>query len=102
MLTPQHLRLVAIATFLVVACLASWITVFGGGSILGGGGVTYTVVFDAGSTGNRVHIFKFQDSPTGPKLLNEVFHAEKPGFRDVAVDAQKARLTPVRRTCDAV
>jgi len=89
-LTPQHLRLVAIATFLVVACLASWITVFGGGSILGGGGVTYTVVFDAGSTGNRVHIFKFQDSPTGPKLLNEVFHAEKPGFRDVAVDAQKA------------
>jgi Golgi nucleoside diphosphatase len=48
------------------------------------------VVFDAGSTGNRVHVFKFQASPSGPKLLNEVFHAMKPGFRDVASDAQQA------------
>ena len=90
-LTPQNLRYLAIATFVVVVGIFSWITMFSeGGSFLGGGGATYTVVFDAGSTGNRVHVFKFQNSPSGPKLLNEVFHAMKPGFRDVASDAQKA------------
>lgn len=90
LLTPQNLRHLATATFLVVAGIFSWITMFSGGSFLGGGSATYTVVFDAGSTGNRVHVFKFQSSPSGPKLLNEVFHAMKPGFRDVASDAQKA------------
>jgi apyrase len=58
--------------------------------VFSGGAATYTVVFDAGSTGNRVHVFKFTESAKGPQLQNEVFHAMKPGFRDVAADAQQA------------
>ena len=88
--TPQNLRLLAISVFVVVASVFGWITMFSGGGIFGGGASTYTVVFDAGSTGNRVHVFKFADTAQGPKLLNEVFHAMKPGFRDVASDASKA------------
>ena len=51
--------------------------VFGGG---GGGDARHVVVFDAGSTGNRVHVFEFENTRDGtpPRLVDEVFHAEKP------------------------
>ena len=54
--------------------------VFGGG---GGGDARHVVVFDAGSTGNRVHVFEFENTRDGtpPRLVDEVFHAEKPGLK---------------------
>uniref|UniRef100_A0AAY4B0P1 nucleoside diphosphate phosphatase n=1 Tax=Denticeps clupeoides TaxID=299321 RepID=A0AAY4B0P1_9TELE len=44
--------------------------------------VFYGVMFDAGSTGTRIHIYKFiQKDPVGlPVLDNEMYHAVKPGL----------------------
>ena len=70
--------------------------VFGGG---GGGDARHVVVFDAGSTGNRVHVFEFENTRDGtpPRLVDEVFHAEKPGFKEMAKDphAAAALLDPL-------
>ncbi|XP_072121769.1 ectonucleoside triphosphate diphosphohydrolase 6 isoform X5 [Mobula birostris] len=41
----------------------------------------YGVMFDAGSTGTRIHVFKFtQMANESPKLANETFKALKPGL----------------------
>ncbi|XP_076834246.1 ectonucleoside triphosphate diphosphohydrolase 5 [Brachyhypopomus gauderio] len=42
----------------------------------------YGIMFDAGSTGTRIHIYKFiQKDPAGlPVLDNEMYHAVKPGL----------------------
>ena len=73
--------------------------VFGGG---GGGDARHVVVFDAGSTGNRVHVFEFENTRDGtpPRLVDEVFHAEKPGFKEMAKDphAAAALLDPLVAT----
>ena len=62
---------------------------FGGG---GGDDARHVVVFDAGSTGNRVHVFEFENTRDGtpPRLVDEVFHAEKPGFKEMAKDPRGA------------
>ncbi|XP_013879070.1 ectonucleoside triphosphate diphosphohydrolase 6 [Austrofundulus limnaeus] len=50
----------------------------------------YGIMFDAGSTGTRVHIFRFQmDSKGAPKLDHEMFRAIKPGLSAYADDPQK-------------
>ena len=73
--------------------------VFGGG---GGGDARHVVVFDAGSTGNRVHVFEFENTRDGtpPRLVDEVFHAEKAGFKEMAKDphAAAALLDPLVAT----
>ena len=73
--------------------------VFGGG---GDGDARHVVVFDAGSTGNRVHVFEFENTRDGtpPRLVDEVFHAEKPGFKEMAKDphAAAALLDPLVAT----
>lgn len=43
---------------------------------------TYAVVFDAGSTGSRVHVLKFEKSASGLLLLEDTFDAIKPGLGD--------------------
>jgi apyrase len=47
------------------------------------------VVFDAGSTGNRVHVFKFSSDVDGVTLVSETFAAKSPGFRDLASKGAK-------------
>uniref|UniRef100_A0A3Q1GXD0 nucleoside diphosphate phosphatase n=1 Tax=Acanthochromis polyacanthus TaxID=80966 RepID=A0A3Q1GXD0_9TELE len=43
--------------------------------------VFYGIMFDAGSTGTRIHIYKFiQKDPELPVLDNEMYHAVKPGL----------------------
>lgn len=55
-----------------------------------GDGFQYGVMFDAGSTGTRVHVFKFQIENQGaPRLDHETFRAIKPGLSAYADDPQK-------------
>ncbi|NWR78724.1 ENTP6 diphosphohydrolase, partial [Centropus unirufus] len=53
--------------------------------------VFYGIMFDAGSTGTRIHIFKFAQQPKGtPKLTRETFKALKPGLSAYADDVEKS------------
>ena len=97
--TPSNVRSIAVGALALLALSLLWM------SLLGDGGETYSVVFDAGSTGNRVHVFKFAPGPDGPVLVDEVFRASKPGFSAVAADpaAAAALLDPLIATArDAV
>ncbi|XP_012600993.1 LOW QUALITY PROTEIN: ectonucleoside triphosphate diphosphohydrolase 6 [Microcebus murinus] len=53
--------------------------------------VFYGIMFDAGSTGTRVHVFQF-DQPPGeiPTLTHETFKALKPGLSAYADDVEKS------------
>ncbi|XP_036402559.1 ectonucleoside triphosphate diphosphohydrolase 6 [Megalops cyprinoides] len=52
----------------------------------------YGIMFDAGSTGTRVHIFKFVlEENVAPKLSHETFKAIKPGLSAYADDPDKCR-----------
>ncbi|XP_074756824.1 ectonucleoside triphosphate diphosphohydrolase 6 [Athene noctua] len=53
--------------------------------------VFYGIMFDAGSTGTRIHIFKFTQRPKEtPKLTHETFKALKPGLSAYADDVEKS------------
>lgn len=68
----------------------------------GGGGAIYSIVFDAGSTGSRVHVLQFaRDASTGKLLLGPtVFDSVKPGLSSYAGDpaAAAASLRPLVET----
>ncbi|XP_067092617.1 ectonucleoside triphosphate diphosphohydrolase 6 [Osmerus mordax] len=52
----------------------------------------YGVMFDAGSTGTRIHIFKFKvEHNEAPKLAHETFKAIKPGLSAYADDPDKCK-----------
>ncbi|NXO81357.1 ENTP6 diphosphohydrolase, partial [Sitta europaea] len=52
--------------------------------------VFYGIMFDAGSTGTRIHIFKFAQQPREtPRLTHETFRALKPGLSAYADDVEK-------------
>lgn len=63
----------------------------------------YSVVFDAGSTGSRVHVFKFKVTDTGLELLSDTFEQLKPGLSSYADEPQKAAesLKPLMTTAIA-
>mmetsp|Transcript_4525 Transcript_4525/g.7673 ORF Transcript_4525/g.7673 Transcript_4525/m.7673 type:complete len:453 (+) Transcript_4525:180-1538(+) len=50
----------------------------------------YAIVFDAGSTGSRIHVFKFQLGKAGLQLLSDTFEQLKPGLSSFADDPVKA------------
>uniref|UniRef100_A0A8C0RRA3 nucleoside diphosphate phosphatase n=1 Tax=Canis lupus familiaris TaxID=9615 RepID=A0A8C0RRA3_CANLF len=53
--------------------------------------VFYGIMFDAGSTGTRVHIFQFTRQPgETPTLTHETFKALKPGLSAYADDVEKS------------
>uniref|UniRef100_A0A1A7X8A2 nucleoside diphosphate phosphatase n=1 Tax=Iconisemion striatum TaxID=60296 RepID=A0A1A7X8A2_9TELE len=52
-------------------------------------GYQYGIMFDAGSTGTRVHIFRFQMDNKEPKLDHETFRAIEPGLSAYADDPQQ-------------
>ncbi|KAM9395026.1 ectonucleoside triphosphate diphosphohydrolase 6-like isoform 3-T4 [Salvelinus alpinus] len=52
----------------------------------------YGVMFDAGSTGTRIHVFKFKlEDNEAPKLAHETFRAIKPGLSAYADDPEKCK-----------
>ncbi|DAA23470.1 TPA: ectonucleoside triphosphate diphosphohydrolase 6 [Bos taurus] len=52
--------------------------------------VAYGIMFDAGSTGTRVHVFQFSRQPgETPTLTHETFKALKPGLSAYADDVEK-------------
>lgn len=63
-------------------------------STLDGSTEFFGIMFDAGSTGSRIHVFKLQQDPTAKdgayQLLDEFFMATKPGLSSYANDPAKA------------
>ncbi|XP_040285587.1 ectonucleoside triphosphate diphosphohydrolase 6 [Bufo bufo] len=52
--------------------------------------ILYGIMFDAGSTGTRVHVYKFSQSSSGaPHLEHELFKAIKPGLSEYADQPEK-------------
>ena len=48
------------------------------------------MVLDAGSTGSRIHVFKFQQDKTGLQLLSDTFVQLKPGLSSFVDTPAKA------------
>ncbi|MEE6474794.1 hypothetical protein FKM82_010501 [Ascaphus truei] len=54
--------------------------------------VFYGIMFDAGSTGTRIHVYKFSRAPNGAPILDhETFEALKPGLSAYADDPDKVK-----------
>ncbi|CAJ0920734.1 unnamed protein product [Ranitomeya imitator] len=52
--------------------------------------IFYGLMFDAGSTGTRVHVYKFSQTSSGaPHLEHELFKAIKPGLSEYADEPEK-------------
>ncbi|KAJ7341246.1 hypothetical protein JRQ81_005127 [Phrynocephalus forsythii] len=53
--------------------------------------VFYGIMFDAGSTGTRIHVFQFSQKPKEiPQLIHTTFKALKPGLSAYADDVDKS------------
>lgn len=50
----------------------------------------YNIVLDAGSTGSRIHIFKFSKQGSHLQLITDGFHQLKPGLSAYPDEPQKA------------
>ncbi|XP_056423554.1 ectonucleoside triphosphate diphosphohydrolase 6 [Hyla sarda] len=65
-------------------------TADGSGRIAGANENFYGIMFDAGSTGTRVHVYKFSQTSSGaPRLEHELFKAIKPGLSAYADEPHK-------------
>ena len=53
---------------------------------------SYGIMFDAGSTGSRIHVFKFRRlGAEGFELIEELFNQTKPGLSAYAADPHKVK-----------
>ncbi|PVU88232.1 hypothetical protein BB561_005963 [Smittium simulii] len=52
--------------------------------------VQYVLMIDAGSTGSRIHVYKFNNCKNRPELEDEVFEQIKPGLSSFGSDAEGA------------
>ncbi|KAL5615515.1 uncharacterized protein BROUX77_001352 [Berkeleyomyces rouxiae] len=52
--------------------------------------VQYVLMIDAGSTGSRIHVYKFNNCGDTPELEGEVFEKVKPGLSALAKDPVEA------------
>jgi Golgi nucleoside diphosphatase len=59
-------------------------------AVAGNGAYIYNIVLDAGSTGSRIHIFKFQQQGSSLNLISDGFHQLKPGLSAFPDEPQKA------------
>ncbi|KAI0051441.1 hypothetical protein FA95DRAFT_1485505 [Auriscalpium vulgare] len=77
--------------------------------------VQYALMIDAGSTGSRIHIYKFHNCGASPTYEYEIFRQTKPGLSeyagepqgaaaslDVLLDAALAHVPPALRPCTPV
>ncbi|KAJ1922501.1 Guanosine-diphosphatase [Tieghemiomyces parasiticus] len=55
--------------------------------------IQYALMVDAGSTGSRIHVYKFNYCKDGPELESEVFERTKPGLSAYPDDPEAAALT---------
>ncbi|PHU01514.1 putative apyrase 1 [Capsicum chinense] len=73
---------------------------------VGGGSLRYAVIFDAGSSGSRVHVFCFDDKLDLVSIGNELelFAQKKPGLSAFASDpeAAAASLLPLLKDAEKV
>ncbi|KAF8062083.1 APY2 [Scenedesmus sp. PABB004] len=74
------------------AFTASHLHAHGGAAAGGAAGAAfaYSIVLDAGSTGSRIHVFKFRRDGAALHLLSDGFHQLKPGLSAFAGDPAKA------------
>lgn len=61
-----------------------------GTAVQSNGGIRYNIVLDAGSTGSRIHVFKFEDTNGALSLVSDTFKQLKPGLSSYADEPQKA------------
>jgi apyrase len=78
----------AIGSLIVVLCFAVFYFL-----IETDGVENYAVVIDAGSTGSRVHVFRFKNMAGVNVLKDEVFKAIKPGLKAFALEPDVAAKT---------
>ncbi|KAG8789821.1 Guanosine-diphosphatase [Serendipita sp. 405] len=52
--------------------------------------VQWALMIDAGSTGSRIHVYKFNNCGSSPSFEYEVFKQTRPGLSSYAKDSQKA------------
>lgn len=65
----------------------------GSSSGSGGEGFVYNIVLDAGSTGSRIHVFKFSTGQQGSgalHLISDTFEQLKPGLSSYRDEPQKS------------
>lgn len=53
----------------------------------------YSIVIDAGSTGSRLHVFKFTRGPRGLELISDTMQKIKPGLSSYEKDPPQAALS---------
>jgi Golgi nucleoside diphosphatase len=72
-------------------CVVLYMVVGGGGESSGPTTLRYGCMMDAGSTGSRIHIYRFAQRADGSlKLQNEIFKQLKPGVSSFAGQPHKA------------
>mmetsp|Transcript_18829 Transcript_18829/g.46171 ORF Transcript_18829/g.46171 Transcript_18829/m.46171 type:complete len:456 (-) Transcript_18829:168-1535(-) len=85
-----------------VALVALGLVLFTWTQITGSSSLKYAVVIDAGSTGSRVHVYRFKTSSGTVVLEDELFVQKKPGLSAYATEPEKGAESLVPLLTDAL